>query len=363
MAQIFCYNCGTKLDSESRFCAECGVSICEEQGSRAGGAATAKSVETACGMIFTNTKHLAQKFGVERATIITLLQRYIAQLKGGVVEYSLLDASDYTFKNPSRNGVHFDATSYRYDFESYIAVVSDAYHYGYAEKKPTFLFIIGDMQTIPMCKIANYLYTPVNGFSDSDVDSDLPYSFLTQGCSVELMSSFGIILRPYLLHVGRLPFGVDSSFEALERYLQRNIDMATSKRGIAISQSYAQIDPHWAYEASEVATVLNKNGLLSPKVSDSDYTYNKIYTTPSVVLGNVDSYFNVSADLLYFNMHGSAAPHAPFFFGEGLDEKNEGGAGISPAQLTYLKGDNVVVTEACYGARFDGLKVSQVDWM
>ncbi len=368
MASLFCYNCGTKLEVGAQFCEACGVKVCDDV--QSGGATNShflsneeehnSASSVMVGIIFTDTERLAQRFGVEGAVVEDILKQYIVALRGYGVEYSLLDVSNYSFKNPSKRGVKFNVESTSLDYDAYIAVLADTYNYGFdKQQKPSTLFIIGDGQIIPMYRGENYLYTPVNGFSDADIDSDLPYSYILEGRSDELMRELDIICYPYLLYVGRLPFGLDSTFEVLVSYLQRNIS-AMRRDGVVVSQAYAQIDPHWSIEAAEVSKALNNRGMLTPKSGDEDYTYNNIYTTPNVLLDNIDKYFDTSVDMLYFNMHGSNAPRSPYFLGVRLgDENNIGIPGVSPVQLVHLTRANVVVTEACYGARFERLNRMQ----
>lgn len=363
---MFCFNCGTKVDGGARFCPECGVRLADESAVPAGtdrsGAfpqedtaetrsrAEEKAAAKKRGFIFTNVGQLARRFGVPGEAVSALIGEFILGKKRAGVHYELLDVGDYAFRCSSRR-VSLTAQN---DVVDFLDVLLDAHNDEVRRGEPesAYLFIIGGHDTIPM---------PTGPYfekcSDTDTDADLLYSFPYGREAVAALYSGKIFSYDALFHVGRLPFGPDSGFEALQIYL-RNALLADAGE-FSCGTAYAQSDPHWRYMSSGVfaaprgADMVAQNILelpepvclggviLTPPVCDSD----GIVPTKAV--------FDENASIYYFNLHGSDAPGIAYYGGEGAPGSFY--AGIYPSYLAGAERLNAVVTEACYGARFIGL--------
>lgn len=78
------------------------------------------------------------------------------------------------------------------------------------------------------------------------------------------------------------------------------------------------------------------------------YTQN-LFVSPCVERSIVDKVFDRGADFYYFNLHGSDAPTACSFYASYQQQCYEA---VTPRQLASAEKPNVVVTEACYGGKF-----------
>ena len=82
--------------------------------------------------------------------------------------------------------------------------------------------------------------------------------------------------------------------------------------------------------------------------------------SPYITVDTVDNVFNPYANLFYFNLHGSNDPQNPNFMGCDTSEEDKTFYdGISPNSFKTTKFDNIIVTEACYGGKFKGLKTEK----
>ncbi len=293
------------------------------------------------GILMTNIVKLSERFAVAPQQIYELLESYTNSLLKCGVEYTILDLSD---KGCGDSWMEHTRLLTRFFVEG-----------GYkGSSEPTFLFIVGGDDIVPMPVIDNlYYHASVAAgnkkYRDTTIDTDLPYAYLL-GEQTQKMIYRGELFNqmPYLC-VGRLPFDERCGIEVVIEYLKRSFNCHMSG-GVQIKSSYGQTFRDWNNESTITSSVMNDSGLLpnySAKYS-SEFAHNNLLTSPGVVVGNVRQAFNTSADLLFFNMHGSDNPMNPNFMGSSVS--------FSPEELTLLERDNIVVSEACYGAKFKGLE-------
>lgn len=359
---MFCWNCGTKTDGDARFCPECGVRLGEESVPApaapnvpaspapvpAGTLSVAeeKAAAKKRGFIFTNVGQLARKFGVPAEAVSGAFDDFIREKKRFGVHYELIDVGDYAFRCDSRR-VSLAAQNGVVDF---LDVLLDAHNAEVRRGEPesTYLFIVGGHDTIPMPQGPYYF----QGAGDATTDADLLYAFPYGKDAVAALHSAKIFAYDALFFVGRLPFASDSTFGDFAGYLSR---AAQNGAGVPVRKAHAQFDPH--FRAKLAGTALRERSLLPPPPCGHDdvrFFYDDgFYTTPHVSAddGTLDGLLDRETAFLYFLMHGSNALELSGFYGENAD-RTGAARGMCPAAAASLRRPNVIVTEACYGARF-----------
>lgn len=343
----FCHNCGVSHNEGDMFCQNCGVQLIAE--------AQAESVVTSAkdaidngdadvlrGVVMTNIARLSKRFSVSQNEVSSMLNSYIASMRQYGVDYTLFDTSDMgcgdSWIDHARELTKLHIAKFK------------------GSNEPLFLFIVGGDDIIPMPVIDNVYYharvaAGDTEYRDKDIDSDLPYAYLLGEHTQRLIYSGELFnYNPYFC-VGRLPFDAKCDIEVLRSYFERAV-AAHSVGGVNIESAYAQTFRNWCNESYITSGVMNIENILpaySQKYAE-EFTYNNLLTSPGVVVENIEPAFNTNASLLFFNMHGSDNPANPYFMGESVS--------FSPKQLASLNGANIVVTEACYGAKFKGLDAS-----
>lgn len=338
----YCFNCGNHISDSDSFCADCGTACIEEH-------VTSKDNNTSVnnGYVLTNIDALALKLNVSKANVVSVINRFIEGKKEAGVIYELIDVSDYRPKLPgNKKHIRLSPTE---DWETHQRLLMDSYFFDLNEKQKEvfYLFIIGGHDVIPMPSVAHYFDT-----DEKTIETDIPYSYLYGSRTREMIENGSIVLQSQMLFTGRLPLPMDATYQMLDDYLYRAVNISVS--GLNITHAYGQCDPHWKKVSTLVTQDLRSYNIL-PQYNfyDPDYIHNSLFVTPSVELSNIHNFFNTQAWLYYFNMHGSNYPHMPGFLGVGLED-NKTYTGISPKEIETAQSDNIIVTEACYGAKFIG---------
>lgn len=387
---MYCPNCGKEIETSQAFCAECGFNLneyfkevqeetvtipvatvpapdretnestvasrlsCNKQSGR-GYSSSKDSLDSivpgGC-IILTNIGLLAKKFDVKTSQVKELLECFVEIKQQAGVTYYIIDAGDYTYK--SKKGIFGSkkvALHSGSDIGGYMDILMDFVSFKEKSKEnvPENLFIIGGNDIIPMPKTKNYV--PIND-ANKTIDSDILYSFPYGSGMVDELEKQEIFKYDQVFHTGRLPFAKDATFDDLFSYLQRDIDHTF---GIKMNEMYAQCDPNWknvSVKISRLSYIDNFMRNFDGRISD-EYYYNKIILSPMVLLNNINQIFHPSATLYYYNLHGGNT--APFYFGVPLKGENAVPV-LSPEYMAATQSPNVVVSEACYGARFIGLK-------
>jgi len=337
----FCHNCGQKIENNERFCSNCGVQLCSEKESH-----TAHETNAAnkYGYILTNLTALGKKLKVNISQIKELLSLFISARRNENVYYECIDVSDAGLSPQDCWEKHQKILAGKYR--------QSLYH---ENKKTIYVFIIGGDDIIPMPVVKHFRPTS----NEKDIETDILYSFLSEPDTQQKLEKWELFQYPQTVHVGRLPLAADATWEHLENYLHRCVLLNQSK-GIPLHQAYAQCDPHWKKVSIEVMKeIINSNCMptYDPPI-DPRFYYQHIFLTPDITVDIVDKVFNTDAQLYYFNMHGSNAPSVSGFLGQSIIEGQGASIGISPRELTRANKANIVVTEACYGAKYIQKKVN-----
>lgn len=306
------------------------------------------------GLILTNLTLLASKLRVAKSEVERLIQSYIEVKKAHGVTWLLIDAGDYTYHKKGLLSRHRTVQLTASDKPwAYMDILMDVHTYELRKGLPEsqYLFIIGGDDIVPMPCVRHYFPEPK---SDKTIDTDLLYAYPYGEEMLEALESRQIFRYEQLFMVGRLPLAKVCTMSDLQGYLQRSAD---NSQGIPVSDAYGQCDPHWKNVSARVADDLIRSELL-PDLEGRlvpECHYHRMILSPMVTDNTVDQVLNPMASLYYFNLHGSDHLEARGYFGE-LPVHKAAYQVIRPEHLAMLRHPNIVMTEACYGARFIGLE-------
>lgn len=345
----YCHNCGNKVNDADCFCAECGTRLVLEDAPDLYG----QKDDAVYGYIFTNVKFLSKKLSVSRDRLLELINAFINARSEQGVQYMLLDVSDYEVKTMSREKISLQPTE---GWETHQRLLMDRYSYDVDKCgiNVCYLYIIGGHDIIPMPSVGKHILP-----KDGRIDTDIPYSSL-YGSKTEAMIDDGTIFQSaQMLFVGRLPLAADATFNDLINCFQNTVDVAYN--GLDSHRMYGQCDPHWKGVSGSVTCDLHEAGCFPEYEADSKYYYRSLWLTPYVTVkdNTIDEVFDRRASCYYFNMHGSNAPQVPQFIGVGMNEGEGSYIGVCPEHIASAECLNMLVTEACYGARFIGRKKNE----
>lgn len=197
---------------------------------------------------------------------------------------------------------------------------------GIAEKiNFRYLFLIGGHEDLPMAQYTDL--TP----HDQDIASDHGYSVLSDR---DFGDGSGEVSMSSRFMVGRLPIGMDTKPGDIQSYFRNALDYsawaAAGKKRV-----FAATCTIW--EPASKAVAQNLGGPL-------------VLTSPALNHDQLHAYLGAPYDCLYFNVHGSS--NNPSWWGQGLNLSPEV---AKPENFRELPSINLISSEACYGARFEGL--------
>lgn len=335
----YCPNCGYKILQEDLFCGNCGFSLSQIRSKSNSSSGTCK------GIIFTDTLALATKLRVSLGVVCNALKNYINKVASQIT-YELLDYSNAS--SSSLRGCYDRNT--RKDWLRYHKFLYSKYSFLW-NSDIEYLFIIGSDDIIPMPLFQNFIPG-----TDGVVSSDILYGYFDMiSQSVNLNTVFKSSLR---FHIGRLPLSTDATFDQLQSYLDRSANVIG--KGIPVQMVYAQCDPNWKQVSKNVVSQLSEKKLIPHVEADLQLIYNDIFLSPFVTKDNIGEAFNTYANLYYFNLHGSSVPEVSCFLGfsENDESRCKPYVAITPKSFEESLCDNIVVTEACYGGRHNGLAMN-----
>lgn len=329
----FCENCGAELSAGARFCEECGVQVDSYNEPtpsslfkdingkpdynstfignwREKWANVARATSTdEIGIILTDIQALATQLLCPVADLLVTINVYIASAANRGVNYHLLDLGS--------NGISdIDGKNVQATVNLLKTIVSIA--------RPKYLLILGNEEIVNVTCWENQCAD-----SDDDVAADLPYATLDTTSPWEGQNyDFSQVLR-----VGRVPSYRGEQFAQFTTYFNN------AQIGI---NSISKIVPYglsalvWEPASAEQFSKIGKG---------------KINTSPNVILENVMETLPQTANILFFNLHGS--DQTKFWYGQ---EGSSYPETFSPETIKSIKGPYFLGVEACYGARYtDGL--------
>ena len=337
---MFCPECGNQLDDDMLFCPECGTKV-EQEYEKNSEAPILK------GILFTHIPNLARKLSVSQQDITELLKSYIKLKAEQGVLYRLADAGVEQKGFFSKRSL--DQNSPWYEYADILKQIHDE-ETRKREEPSTFLFIIGGDDIIPMPALPHYLGDKASD-PDKKIDTDLLYAYPYGAKMNDAIRSGEIFFYDALFYVGRLPLATDAVYQDLAGYLQRVVENPV----IEIDAGYGQCDPHWMKVTAKVTNRMNREQLFpSYKPLPKEILYGQLFLTPEVDHKIIGQVFNTNAQLFFFNLHGSAAKDTFYFLGQSTKNPEDWRVAIFPAAIAACEQPNIIVSEACYGARFIG---------
>ena len=126
-------------------------------------------------------------------------------------------------------------------------LLADYYRFGRstADDETNYLFIVGGADVIPMPVLPQYITDP--DYSDTDIDSDIPYAYLLGERTYPMLGTAEIFQYEQYFHTGRLPLAHDASLDDLAGYLRR---AAKAPRFDGRGQGLRADRPHVAFGLS-----------------------------------------------------------------------------------------------------------------
>lgn len=266
------------------------------------------------GIIYTSIATLANRLNSSETQIGKMISSYISEIEKTGHQYILLNANDNTYQNVDSDDV----------WQAHVELIKRQYQD--STIKPDYLFIIGGHDIIPMAVINNEAGCYED---DTDIDTDMPYSYLKDNNFESLLWNGTIFKENLLLNVGRLPLATDSDINDLQMYLDR-VSKSISAN-VQINDCFGMTAFSWKSASDKI--------LRNTKASKA------LHCSPLIDINSVDNVYNNSSELYYYNLHGSDAPSASQFYGD-----NE--SAIAPKHIAKAVNPNFFITEACYGAKF-----------
>ncbi len=384
---MFCPNCGKPCRDADIFCGSCGYKLPKAAQANPTPAPAAESVAQPAitpapeersapvynnasvsnydqtlgtrgdcidGAILTNSKALAAKLRTDQNVILQLLAAYSRAAASRGICYRIIDAANYVMLNPAYAGRRVSLPS-NSTWVDYTALLADYYGFGRTSpvERTCYLFIVGGEDIVPMPVMRHYMAGHAN-LDDKDIDTDIPYAYMLGGKTFQLLESGKIFEYEQYFHVGRLPFALDASLDDLTGYLRR---VAECGGELKINRYYGQTNMPWGEESQVVCTPLRNAELETAAKEYENYystfndqkydiTQGELFYSLPVCQSILDEVFDKSADFYYFNLHGSNKPTATGFYADYVGEA------IMPRHIATIDTNNVFVTEACYGGRF-----------
>lgn len=311
----FCHNCGNPLETDDHLSfsqsSNFGSSSAIRQ-TRASGKSAFSSSYKSYGIIFTNLNALASKLNCSEEEVESVISIYISQVEECGHQYYLLDA-----RNNSYNNITADD-----GWQSHVELLKD-FHSDNSQVE--YLFIIGGHDVIPMAIIDN---EPRCYKDDSEIDTDMPYSYLVNNGFEDLLWNGYLFKKDIFLYCGRLPIPSDRRLDDVGAYFSNSVNVISG--GIDTEHCFGMTAKSWERASS---AIIKKMQLTK-----------KLHTSPEHDIHSAKQVFNTRADIYYFNLHGSDSPGSPEFFGDKS-------AVITPEYLSQAVSLNFLMTEACYGGK------------
>lgn len=352
---MYCPECGTLIEDDVIFCPECGTKVVDDAVDElTSPEAVPESVSASTprpsiqALMLTHMAALADKLGATEDVVRAVLDDFIAARSAQGIAYTLIDANNCD-TGYGRRSLRKGAS-----WTEWADLLRDVRQAADEGKMPNAecLFIIGGNDIVPMPVIRHYLADDGQS-TETTIDTDVPYTYpFGAGETQRDLSTGELYDREICYTVGRLPLPADARLDDLTDYLMR----AGVQPYIKVRHAYAQCDPHWRRVTNSNVAELKKRNMLrvnAGDVSDKMF-YSGIYLTPEVDTDSVSNYLAPETQLAFFNLHGSAAPNSPGFMGQSVTDPSDWRTAIMPSDLQRLTRPNVIVTEACYGARFEG---------
>ena len=341
----FCPECGTQVEADANFCPSCGYNFNADEQSNADSDASADNNDAAFnpywndsredeGIIWTDTKELAKKYGVSRDEVVQLLDDFIDANNEMDIMWHLLDMADYQHELGEGTWMDYSDVLQKYIKDEEIQAGP---HLS--------LFIIGGNDVIPQPAEDNPCYSPSmwsDGTYEDRVHADFYYCFYGP-----LPLDF-LDFRRARCNVARLPLETGEMHTTLEEDLQAYFNvsnMVTGDGGIDIGRAVMTSNSDWIPASRE----MSRNLPTEHMDDEEDVVLDNMFLSPPILEDMNENlclryYDKLSeADMLMFNLHGACAPENSGFYSTDL------AFSIDMLQESNARLFNTV---ACWGARY-----------
>ena len=291
------------------------------------------------GIILTDIRCLASKYNCQCEDVYRVLKSFIDQSEKYNQYWKLLDMSEIT-----------DTTITWSTYNS--AITRFILANNLSKGLNLHLLIVGGQDVVPSQVIS---LPRIGTIMEKDIPTDLCYAF-----SDNYLDNFingkqnGINLSDVRNTVSRLPLQDGSlSHYNIEKDLGKYFSNSLSQmRGITGKNIVMVTNKEWLTNSENIT----RNIPLTVHADDPDFTHKNMYVCPDLDVNDASlmKYFRQSysdADLLLFNLHASDAKGHAGFVGCG-SAPNDSHIAFTPQQMAESKA-RVVMTIACYGARYD----------
>ena len=326
----FCPECGTQVVSDANFCPECGYNFnADSEDSTNSNDEPHDESDVQEGIIWTDTKVLADKYKTTRNAVQRIIQGFVSANEDLDLCWHLLDMADHQAGLGEATWMDYSDVLQNY--------IKDE---GIASGPHLSLFIVGGNDVIPQPAEDN----PCGGSSDYEmfVYADFYYCFYGQ-----LPLDF-LDFNKARCNVARLPLETGQMHTSIEEDLQAyfNIsNMVSEQGGIDIGRAVMTSNYDWIPASREMS-----RNLPTEHMDDEDeVVLDNMFLSPSIMEDMDDElaeqyYEKLSeADMLVFNLHGACNPEDSGFYSSGL-----------AFSIDMLRESNARIfnTVACWGGRY-----------
>jgi len=327
---MFCPECGTKLPADSKFCSNCGTKVGNDTSTNSATNEEFYDGEMSHGIIWTDTKILAEKYGESRQDILQFLNSYISESENYDIQWSMIDMADH--QHELGEGTWMDYSDVLQQF------MKDN---GIKPSPKLALFIIGGNDVIPQPAEKNPCGDPEDEYQER-VFADFYYCFYGK-----LPLDF-LDFNKARCNVARLPLEMgemETSFnDDVANYLRDCLSVADDD-GISIGNAVMTSNVDWIPASREMS-----RNLPTPHMDNVEgETLDNMYLSPGVLADMdedlADQYYDSlsNADMIVFNLHGACQPSYSGFYSTDL-----------AFSIDMLEHSNARIfnTVACWGGRY-----------
>lgn len=326
----FCPECGTQVVPDANFCPECGYNFnADSEDSTNSNDEPHDESDVQEGIIWTDTKVLADKYKTTRNAVQRIIQGFVSANEDLGLCWHLLDMADHQAGLGEATWMDYSDVLQNY--------IKDE---GIASGPHLSLFIVGGNDVIPQPAEDN----PCGGSSDYEmfVYADFYYCFYGQ-----LPLDF-LDFNKARCNVARLPLETGQMHTTIEEDLQAyfNIsNMVSEDGGVDIGRAVMTSNYDWIPASRE----MSRNLPTEHMDNEEEVVLDNMFLSPNIMEDMddelADQYYEKlsEADMLVFNLHGACNPEDSGFYSSGL-----------AFSIDMLRESNARIfnTVACWGGRY-----------
>lgn len=326
----FCPECGTQVVPDANFCPECGYNFnANSEDSTNSNDEPHDESDVQEGIIWTDTKVLADKYKTTRNAVQRIIQGFVSANEDLDLCWHLLDMADHQVGLGEATWMDYSDVLQNY--------IKDE---GIASGPHLSLFIVGGNDVIPQPAEDN----PCGGSSDYEmfVYADFYYCFYGQ-----LPLDF-LDFNKARCNVARLPLETGQMHTSIEEDLQAyfNIsNMVSEQGGIDIGRAVMTSNYDWIPASRE----MSRNLPTEHMDNEEEVVLDNMFLSPNIMEDMdeelAEQYYEKlsEADMLVFNLHGACNPEDSGFYSSGL-----------AFSIDMLRESNARIfnTVACWGGRY-----------